>query len=510
MHRPWRMFRCGVLLLLAGAPHQGWCGWGEDVGRASPADANQLALDKLALKEAESKYDATVSATHTMMTSERQRQLLGASNDTLGDLYRRTHLWWLKSVLEPAALIATNPAASCAEARMGYRRLLDMQRQRQLIGLVDDAQDQGPEGLQKSAENRLLEEIGDEIRQATTRRCDEEALDECVETGRLMAVFEQVLNEMRQDQLLGQATDTAWAKDALDQCAVYQLKFSSSGDSASEKRLPGYKRTVEGSVAIRRDPGAPPISALLPEVGGLAGTTQGVAPLEYDLAPGELAQLLDAGDSDEPGDAAASNPFLTSHECLPSASSLARMEIKACGPGHADPHNPTIARIEMLDLRHISYELDANEQVTTHESGQDVLAFDFDPGPVTITMSCLWRGKIGRTDPFDVNLEVFSESYKASHAREPGYPTIAIRRAGMAGPSIQSAAHARRPAGYPELFVKTIAGKGTCMFGVACTDQTEFTLIHKPEPQPFAPRNLGLAARIDQLIASAAQQIQGQ
>ncbi|HEU4653587.1 MAG TPA: hypothetical protein VFS47_06350 [Steroidobacteraceae bacterium] len=499
MKRPPRVLMCVAALMLVCASPEGFCNWGLDVGRASPTDANRLAVDKLALKEAESRYNAVVSATQQMMVTARQRQLLGSSGDTVGELYRRTYLWWLKSVLEPAALIATNPAATCAEARMGYRRYVEMQRQRQFIGLATDPDDRSSDAEERRGENNLLEGIGEEIHAATLRRCHEEALDECVETGRYMALFEEALIEKRQSELLDRPQDISWLKDALDQCARYELRFSSTGGAGAELRTPGYTRTVEGTVQIQSDPKGDEISPVLPGIGGLVGSTQSSTSAADDL-------YLDDDDEDSE-DAAASNPFLSAHECVPSKSRLATLVITSCGPGHADARHPTRARIQFLDLKHIVYELDANEAVTTSEAGQDKLVFDFEPGAVRLPLSAHWKSKLGPTDSFDLNLEVFQQSYGASHAVHAGAHTISIQRTGSSGPALELAEHARRPAGYPDLFVTTLTGAGRCTANVPCNDKTEFTLTHKPQPKPFGPRNTELQARIDALISAAAQEI---
>src|SRR5262249_11285023 len=158
----------------------------------------------------------------------------------------------------------------------------------------------------------------------------------------------EALNEMRQDQLLDNATDFSWMQAALDQCARYELKFNAVGGAGAEKRFPGYKRTVEGTIPIRFDPSGNPISPLFASLGGLIGSTDSSTSGGIDFSFDD--------DDDDSGDAA-SNPFLSAHECVPSKSYLATLIVTACGPGHADARDPTRSQIQMLDLKHLIYEL---------------------------------------------------------------------------------------------------------------------------------------------------------
>jgi hypothetical protein len=234
------VFASGLSLALT--PDAAHCGWGLEVDRASFADLNDLAHAEQALWSSEK---AIAYAVGQATVIERQLQLRGIRNspDGLHHLFDLTFAWWLKSVLKPAAEIEANPAASCAEAKLALTKLLELERQRALMGLAPD--DSGAADANVADADRLIKEIRDLLVQATTRRCHEEALDECVYTGRVNAVLELALSEQRQGQLSGQGdSDSSWVKDALDQCAIY--KRSSRRPAASAR--PRTMRVTSGRV----------------------------------------------------------------------------------------------------------------------------------------------------------------------------------------------------------------------------------------------------------------------
>src|SRR5579862_353137 len=171
-------------LCLAAVPNPALGGWGEEVNRASAADLNDLTHAEQELWSAEKTIQHVVGGA---LAGERQRQLLGvASDDATQRLFNRTVGYWLIHILKPGAQIVTNPAASCAEAMISYTKLLEIDRQRQLFGLtVGDGQ---PADSGVSQVDTLFTDIKAQIAEALARRCHEEALDECVYTGRISAV----------------------------------------------------------------------------------------------------------------------------------------------------------------------------------------------------------------------------------------------------------------------------------------------------------------------------------
>jgi hypothetical protein len=176
-------------------------------------------------------------------------------------------------------------------------------------------------------------------------------------------------------------------------------------------------------------------------------------------------------------------------------------------PGHANARHPTRAKIKVLDLRHLTFDLNAKEEITRSASGQNRVVFEFEPGWVTLPLQAFWKATIA-SETFDVRLEVFADSYDASHAKDSGYPSIAVQHSPTIGPAVSAAEHPGRQAGYPDLFSKTIAGQHRSSAHIVYTDKTELTLIHKPEPKPFPPRNTELQAKIDRLIAMAAEDLE--
>lgn len=85
-------------------------------------------------------------------------------------------------------------------------------------------------GMSSDAREAELDKMFKEINDKGVQRCREEALDECVATGRIsqIVIFGQA--EARRSFLMsGSESDwQTWAKDALNQCAIYELHFVST------------------------------------------------------------------------------------------------------------------------------------------------------------------------------------------------------------------------------------------------------------------------------------------
>jgi hypothetical protein len=177
-----------LCLSLAFIPGAARSGWGVEVSRASSADVRDLSH---AEQEMWSSEKAIQQVGSEALKVDQQMEFLGIQDpiDQQG-LRRRMLAWLLKSVLKPAAAIAVNPAASCVEAQLILTKVLEIGRQQQLLG-VDDS------------DFSFTGELVGLIETALARRCHEEALDECVYTGRMNAVTEMALAEDRQRQLLG-------------------------------------------------------------------------------------------------------------------------------------------------------------------------------------------------------------------------------------------------------------------------------------------------------------------
>ncbi|HYJ90765.1 MAG TPA: hypothetical protein VEV84_05625 [Pyrinomonadaceae bacterium] len=190
--------------------------WGLEVGRANEGDLAELAVNQSAMKVAQSRI---ANALIPQIGRERQLELLGlASNETnVSNLSDRVYRWWLKDVMGPAKAVATNPAASCAEAGVAMQMLIGMMRQRQLFDMATD---------EDTELGKMFGDVGEKV----GLRCREEALDECVATGRFEQILILGIGSERQSLLMGGGDSDwqTWAKNSLKQCAFYDLHFVST------------------------------------------------------------------------------------------------------------------------------------------------------------------------------------------------------------------------------------------------------------------------------------------
>ena len=233
-----RILRTVVLLTL-------WCGWSAPVntfgggwgierGRANEGDVGNLAADQIAIKRAEKRLSDALTRS---LVIERQKQLLGmtdieaqVSSMRMLELIQMTQEWMLTEVIEPAEAISMNPAASCAEANIAVQSLLGMMRQRQLLGM-EPSPDNNSDYAQKLRDfDQNLQERADAARGKLATRCREEALDECIVTGRVDQIVQVGLGLARFDALMGGdgGDYLEWMEGALKQCAIYELHFVST------------------------------------------------------------------------------------------------------------------------------------------------------------------------------------------------------------------------------------------------------------------------------------------
>src|SRR5688572_880987 len=191
-----RVYVCSslvVLLLLLQCPVGILGNWGLEVGRANASDVATLSKDWLRFRKVR---DDVVAATLFEGTLERQKQLIGVAIEGLTpqQRYEEVEKFWLDNLIGPLQKIARNPAASCAESQFALATLMGMQRQQQLLGLLEDDK--------VTASDRVKTEL-ETTEKIVTVRCREEAVDECVATGRIMQILELVLGDDRQSRLRG-------------------------------------------------------------------------------------------------------------------------------------------------------------------------------------------------------------------------------------------------------------------------------------------------------------------
>jgi len=431
-----------VILLMSG-PASALGSWGLEVGRANAADVIQKQKDWLNFKQVREQIDR---ATALKLEVERQRQLLGREGAGLDmeQLYEEIEDFWFNNLLGPLQRIALNPASSCAEAQYVFSQMIQMRRQQQLMGLT---------------ESKAIKSVYFAIEGMTNLRCRNEALDECVTTGRFMQIVQLMTGTQRQMQMLGgEGDEESWAEGALRQCAIYELHFVSRSKS-SVTLPPPVKRASE--IETVRD---------------------GRVQIRFHMTPGQLGiketvsslgDLLN-GENEK-------SPFFVSVKCQSSHPDVEWI----CSP-HADSSVIQV-RINALDLRHrefyIEYEKDKHmftESEVSRERlvGEDKFSFTFEGGEFHFQV--LSKHLKGGT--LEVQMENLEGHFYQAHRKD--WIAGGTRGDWIVGGNRLKIETTSRGV-YPTVFQFTYADKQTSPPGILYTDSTEFELIHKPEPEPF-------------------------
>lgn len=410
--------------------------WGIEVGRADGEDVKRLIIDWSAFKRELARLDREGldrKSLAEMTMIERQKQFLGEAEEDSGpqQWFEKVQDRWLNNVMGPLQRIALNTAASCAEARFALTTMIGIRRQAQMLGLDESATVTG-------------------VYQATEEmaglRCRDEALDECVATGRFVQIIDLMLSSDRQTQMMGRVGELeSWADDALKQCAIYEVHFVSTTKSGHPPAL-RVETVRDGRVKIRYE--TPP--------GGLKA------------ASGPLGQALKGKT------AGGNNPFFVSVKCS-SVDDWLNVGF-VCSPG-ADSTEIEI-RINALDLKHREFYVDYGiDKITLKETvfskerlvGENKFSFEFEGGNFAL------QGLI-KADPtsLEIPMNDWGLVFYGAHNKD---------QIGLALLKIENIKDIKRGV-HPAILQFTYADKDM-YFGFLATDSTEFELIHKPEPKPF-------------------------
>jgi hypothetical protein len=188
-------------------------------GRATESDYAQLARDVARVGVVEREFNRRRDGQGSLIAQDRQWQLLGV-DDNGALLQRATSLqeWWRQNALQPALDVAANPAASCALARYVLKRLLELEQQAQVLGL----------------ENPAFLSLGDSdgnfaraIRTAT-KRCVEEAFDECMATGNGQVFLDLLVEWQQQTEFAMMELEADWQQRVaylFRRCTVYRFIY---------------------------------------------------------------------------------------------------------------------------------------------------------------------------------------------------------------------------------------------------------------------------------------------
>jgi len=197
-------------------------GRGVVAGRASPADVLALHRDFQRVIRAERAFNLNQrGGAEDVLLTERQKRILGATEElpqgsnlleTEADLAVAAQNWWVKYVLQPALDVAANPAAGCQVARQMLGKILDLERQAQVMGM-EGARfgDFGDSGSILGRALRILQ-----------RRCLVEAYDECLDTGNGRA-FVDVIRQL--DFLPSGEGLQEHAEYLFRRCTVYTVTY---------------------------------------------------------------------------------------------------------------------------------------------------------------------------------------------------------------------------------------------------------------------------------------------
>lgn len=414
-----------LLILLCGLTPIGvpGGGWGLERGRADAADAANLVTDQIAAKRAQRRITEAL-ARPTL--AERQAQLTN-TDDGFGsartvERFDNIQDWWLKSVMEPARKVVTNPAASCEEAQVSMQVLLGMMGHRQILGLATE-----------------FDELFNEIQTNGYQRCREEALDECLVTGRFTQIIRMAAGQSRDSQLLGgEAASVQWADSALKQCAIYDLEFVSATSTAQIFNLETVRRS-KIRLEFNLDNGV---------LDGLIGGQK-----LSDLLKGEtLGDLL-----------------LDSSKCSQPPLNV------TCKPGKILSQN--FAKVLELDLRHREFYVDGNGLSKERIAGEDKFAFEFGGGMYNVEAVV----NVPRYGTVPIPMQAIGYGFYVAHKKD----RLSQGGPGIGGSTVKVERNERGV--YPILFKFIYADRNT-ESNATVSDSTEFKLVHKPKPAALPPR----------------------
>lgn len=413
-------------------------GWGIERGRANEGDVARLLVDQLTMKMAQNRISEAIQRP---LGIERQRQLLGMSDGgTLpSDVMDGIFQWWQKDVMGPAEAIANNPAASCAEAQIASQTLLGMMRQRALLGMSPEPDDKSSGAGEARLSEAALDKSWADITSKLLTRCQEEALDECVMTGRFEQILQTDFGFSRQEQLLGgTGGDGKWVDDALRQCAIYDLHFVST--------------------------------TKVPQIFNLAMVRDTKIKLEFKPVPGGLmsasttSKLEDLLKGETSG---GSNPFFISVKC-----SQPPLQVVCMAGATISPFR---SRVFSMELKHRQFYVDAAGISKERISGNDKFVFEVADGIYGVDAFV----KVPRMPDVPVPMQAIGFSFYTAHKKDrPGTGP---------GAGVTVKIDRNKRGAYPVIFAFTYADQDS-ESNFSASDSTEFELIHTPKPDKLPPR----------------------
>ena len=407
-----------LLLMLFIGPVSAFGNWGMEVGRANDEDVVNLLTDWTTMDMAQRRIKSVLLQP---LMRERQRQLIGLPDSADGEVSIDDVVeWWIKNVASRAQLIAKNPAASCAQAEMSVNIFLAIMREKSMFGIDDSDSGKGAE----------IGRMGDETVAFALQRCRDEALDECVATGRYSQIIERGIGEATQSDRynIDIPDPDAWAEDALRQCAIYELQFVSTSKIDSGGII--VERVLKGTLDMQLEPGKFKVANLV-----LYGQTRG-----------DLVNL--------------------SLKCAMPAVQV------TCSPGK-EIVGGFKAWIRKMDLKHREYFVDSRGISQVRTVGEDKLPMELAGDAMMVKMNIVIpKGPPVPAFDFPAGGMAFTIAHKKD-AIIVGGSNVRFERSSRGV--------------YPTIFEFTYADQDK-LSSISGWDSTVLKLVHKPKPKPFAPR----------------------
>lgn len=401
--------------ILSTGPVSVFGNWGMEVGRANEEDVVNLLTDWTTMDMAQRRIQSVMQYP---LLRERQRQLIGLPDSADGAVSIDDVVeWWIKNVASRAQLIAKNPSASCAQAQMSVQIFLTIMRQKSMFGIDDSDSGKGAE----------IARMGDETVAFALQRCRDEALDECVATGRYTQIIERGIGEAAQaDRYSIDIPDPdAWAEDALRQCAIYELDFVSTSKIDSGGVI--VERVLKGTVEVQLEPGDLKVANLV-----LYGQTRG-----------DLANL--------------------SLKC-----SMPAVQV-TCNPGKGI-NGGFKAWIRRMDLKHREFYVDSRGVSQVRTVGEDKLPIELSGDAMMVKMNIVIpKGPPVPAFDFPAGGMAFTIAHKKD-AIIVGGSNVRFERSNRGV--------------YPTIFEFTYADQDK-LNSISGWDSTVLKLVHKPKPKPF-------------------------
>jgi hypothetical protein len=417
--------------------------------RWSETDVANLSADLIALERAEHRLagilpDGRLAASRQQseqrLAIARQLQLLGSAEEDALVLDQALTDWWKANIIDPAMRIAENPAAPCKLAQIVLTKLLQAERQAQLLGMA------GGRGGDINDPNSVMSQAFKAIK----RRCLEQAYDACMVSGNGQHIILMLAVAARQFQLLNiaDADFEAQAAYLYRRCTVYQLRYHS--DSKFDGGWFAIGSQSDGSIILLSD----------------VDPTQGWAGLQQ---PHEWK-------GPRPNDPIDALGVTTVCEAQTKGTSL------VCGSPVAMGKRG-LAQIKAGDFAMERF----YDEIEIHE--WDIKEDGLNPKP-PIT----WKRKSEGTNALAVAFSPWPLQIPATFRYDPRLPPVSVPvpdsiiafwtahqkdAAETGGINVKSWTHA----GYNVLFEKTFPGKHTDQ-KIVYTDTTRFELVHRPDLFP--------------------------